>query len=103
MFMMPEWKGRFKLVLNLRIYRAVVGNSIVQAVSNGKIECREYRWDYRVRHNSNTGTILLSDYKYRYFWVMINDGKSAFELRNDLRDGWVLSNAELIAHALGRS
>lgn len=81
----------------------VVGNSIVKAVTNGKIECREYRWDYRVRHNSNTGTILLSEYKYRYFWVMTNDGKSAYELRSDLRDGWVLSNAELIAHALGRS
>lgn len=79
--------------------------TVVDSLVTGEFECREYRWDYRVRRSSNTGTILLSDYKYRYFWTMYSKttGKRAFELRNDLRDGWLLSNAELIAHALGRS
>ena len=81
---------------------AAVG-SVIDSYLAGTFECREYRWDYRVRLNSNTGTILKSVSKYRYWWVMRdNYGNAAFEYRNDIRDGWLLSNRELIANALGR-
>ncbi len=82
---------------------AVTG-SIIDSIVNGTFQCREYRWDYRVRYNSNTGTIKKTAYKCRYWWEMYNNsGKRAFEYRNDLRTGWLLSNSELIAVALGRS
>lgn len=70
---------------------------------DGTLRCREYRWDYRVRHNSNTGNILKTTYKCRYWWEMYDKkGNRSFEFRNDLRDGWLLSNDELISTALGR-
>lgn len=70
---------------------------------DGTLRCREYRWNYRVRHNSNTGNILKTTYKCRYWWEMYDKkGNRSFEFRNDLRDGWLLSNDELISTALGR-
>lgn len=71
---------------------------------DGTVRCRKYTWDYRVRHNSNTGTILKTAYKCRYWWEMYDkQGNRSFEPREDVADGWLLSNRELIAHALGRS
>ena len=63
-----------------------------------------YLWDYRVRRNSNTGTIKKTAYKCRYWWEMYNNnnGRRSFKYRSDLRNGWLLSNSELIAVALGR-
>ena len=60
---------------------------------------------YRVRHNSNTGTILTTTYKYKYFWRMYNSrtGVAEYGYRNDLQDGWILSNVELLNVALGRA
>ena len=78
--------------------------TIIDSVENGTFQCREYRWDYRVRLNSNTGTIKKTAYKCRYWWEMYNNsGKRSFEYRSDLRTGWLMSNSELIAVALGRS
>ena len=32
----------------------------------------------------------------------LHNGRRSFKYRSDLRDGWLLSNSELIAVALGR-
>lgn len=81
-----------------------VSGSIIDSIVNGTFQCREYRWDYRIRLNSNTGTIKKTVYKCRYWWEMYNNnGIRAFEYRNNLRNGWLLSNSELIAVALGRA
>lgn len=80
-----------------------VAGSIYDSVVSGTFQCREYRWDYRVRHNSNFGTLLKTATKYRYWWEMYdNKGNRSFEYRNNLIDGWQLSNYDLIASALGR-
>ncbi len=77
--------------------------SYIKAGFSAYLRCREYKWDYRVRHNSNTGTILKTVSKYRYWWEMYDQrGNRSFEERNDLANGWVLSNHDLIATALGR-
>ncbi len=48
--------------------------------------------------------IEMYDRKCRYWWEMYNNnGIRAFEYRNSLRNGWLLSNSELIAVALGRA
>lgn len=78
-------------------------DGVIDYVVNGTFRCREYRWDYRVRRGSNAGTILLSEYKCRYWWEMYdNSGNRSFEPRTDIRDGWLLSNSDMIAYALGR-
>lgn len=78
-------------------------DTILDYAVNGTFRCREYRWDYRVRRNSNTGTILLSEHKCRYWWEMYdNSGNRSFESRPGTGDGWTLSNSDMIAYALGR-
>ena len=92
-----------KLINMTGILGAGIG-SVIDSRLNGKFCCREYRWDYRVRRNSNTGTIKKTAYKCRYWWEMYNsnNGRRSFKYRSDLRNGWLLSNSELIAVALGR-
>lgn len=88
------------------LFCALIGatvDGVVDYLVEGSMRCREYRWDYRVRRNSNTGTIILSEYKYRYWWEMYNNkGVRRFEPRTDIRDGWLLTNSDMIAYALGR-
>lgn len=81
----------------------VTVDGVIDYLVNGTFRCREYRWDYRVRRNSNTGSIILTEYKCRYWWEMYdNSGNRSFEPRTDIKDGWLLSNSDMIAYALGR-
>lgn len=84
---------------------ASVSYGVITTIFEGKIRCDEFLWNYRVRHNSNTGTILTTTYKYKYFWRMYNSrtGVAEYGYRNDLQDGWILSNVELLNVALGRA
>lgn len=78
--------------------------SVIDMVKTGTLRCREYLWNYRVRYNSNTGVILRTAEKYRYWWEMYDSKgqRRGFEFRNDFYDGFLLSNYELIGAAMGR-
>lgn len=80
-----------------------IAGSVIDTLVAGTLQCREYKWLYRVRHNSNHGPIVYTTERYRYWWEMYDQrGNRAFEFRNDMYDGFLLSNYELMGAALGR-
>ncbi len=62
-------------------------------------EVKSYEWQYRVRLNSNTGTIISTSYRTKDYWKSYNpaNGDASYEYRGSAYDwGFLLSNYEMI-------
>ncbi len=66
-------------------------------------EVKRYEWQYRIRLNSNTGTIIATNYRTRDYWKSYNPatGDVSFEYRGSAYDkGFPLANKEMISFAI---
>ena len=61
-------------------------------------EVKSYEWQYRTRLNSNTGTIIDTNYRIKDFWKSYNPatGAVSYEHRPGYDSGFALSNYEMI-------
>ncbi len=66
-------------------------------------EKRTYKWSYRVRLNSNTGSIIYTTYRTKDYWKAHrpDNGNATFEYAGSrYDDGFMLANTELIKAAI---
>ena len=66
---------------------------------NAYFKMIRYRWDYRIRLNSDTGPILDTNYRTREYWrgYSMTSGESYYNYRGSAYDGgFLLSNTEMI-------
>lgn len=77
---------------------AVYG-AIIDAIETGEYQIRTYRWDYRVRLNSDTGTIMGTDYRTKTYSRVFSPstGRVNYQYNGNTYDGgFPLSNTEMI-------
>jgi len=68
-----------------------------------QFEVKRYQWDYRVRLNSDTGTIIYTNYRTQDYWKGYNiaTGDAYYTHRGHGYDtGYMLSSAEMIRTAI---
>lgn len=65
-------------------------------------EVKCYEWQYRVRLNSNTGTIIHTNYRTKDFWKSYNPatGVASYEYRPGYDWGCLVSNYDMIKMAI---
>lgn len=65
-------------------------------------EVKCYEWQYRVRLNSNTGTIIHTNYRTKDFWKSYNPatGAASYEYRPGYDWGCLVSNYDMIKMAI---
>lgn len=92
------------IVLALSVAIALLGIIIDTAVQwEVKFEVKTFQWNYRVRLNSNTGSIIYSTYRTKDYWRSYNEatGEVMHEYRGSAYDGgFLLANSEMIKAAI---
>lgn len=93
--------------LLLSLATAILG-AIVDVITfdwRVRFEVKTYKWSYRIRLNSNTGTIIGEEYRTQDYWKGYNDatGELTYNYRGSAYDdGFPLSNAEMIKANIDR-
>lgn len=92
-----------ELLLSLAV--AILG-AIIDVITydwSTTFEIKTFRWYYRVRLNSNTGSTIYSTYRTKDYWRGFNpgNGEVSYNYRGTTYDGGFLSsNTEMIKHAI---
>lgn len=92
-----SWKDVLISAIESAVF-AVFGSAIDSGKS-AEYQIRTYRWDYRVRLNSDTGNIIGTDYRTKTYTRVYDSATGAVSYQyngNSCDDGFPLSNSEMI-------